>query len=523
MELSQLLLLPGFWLGVAIFLWSQHSKFSELSSDSYGAATAASPLLKTLKARDLTNGSTFYLAFLTFLIVSLLIYLLICMIPQGVLNGALDLAGIKPISVDNSIYPIVIAFALVGVTQLFPWAGKAAAFQASIFHQWIGVPEKVLRTAADFSLQILARCDEDGMTDQQRSNALSKEIDNLLDDAWRNQVRNIVDPVFYGRQVSSLNLTSPADVAAVMAGSIREKRQVLQELVLAACVAAVRTNGGLALNTLAPKLGVTPVSAPATKKSATMGGLLVVGICTLVLIVVLPSGLARNLALGLIGTADFWPSTSYEAAQYVVANFLPFPIVAAILILVVDFNKIENRQKMGLFDMIGSSFKTLLLLFLAVIVYDYIQAFYDRGVFMEGFEGSVAAFMWSRLLLFSIHASGVAVCCLALITFLIRGNLGVGTGRILYQIATLVVIAAMAAYLSTIVRMQLFVGMDISGLALTWLVVGLNIASAVLTYALVAEASRRVGEAGPGGPDLPKVDLKPKAATTDDKDLGLAI
>lgn len=526
MDLSQLLALPGFWLGAVVFLWSQLGKFSELSSDSYGSAGAASSLLRQLKPRDLTSGGSFQLALSAFLVASILVYVLLCLLPPGVLSGYFKLAGGEPIDVDNSLYPLFIAAALVGVTQPIPGLGKFTTIQASIFHRWIGVPEKVVSTAADFALQILARCDKDNMTDQQRADALSEEIQTLLDDAWIGKVRKIVDPVFYQSQVSALKLDRDIDVAAVLSSSIREKRLVIQELVLAACVASVRSKGGRVLDELALELGVTPQSSAPTKKSSTMGGLIVIGICTLILVGILPSDVARNWIIGMLGASGFWPQTSYEASQYVLANFLPVPICAAILIVSVDFSKIENRDKIGLFNILSNFSRILLFLFLTVVVFDYLQAFYDRGVFTGDYDGSIPQFIASRLLVFSIHAVGVVIYCFALTVFLIRGNLGENFGRTVLQTATLVLIAAAAAYLLIIVRMQYqFVGAVKPGLEFTWLVLGLNVTTAILTFALVVQAVRRIAGSSPtpGNLQPPRDGRDDRAVGDAENNLGVAI
>jgi len=524
MNLQELVNLPGFWLGAAVFLWSQFGKFSELSADAQTLDGMLSPLLPQFKPRDLTSGTTFGLALFAFLVLSIFVYVLLCLLPLGVLTGLFKLAGAQPAAVDSSTYPLFIATALVGVTQPIPGFNKFASFQASVFHRWIGVPSQVVGMAANFTSQILARCDIDDPGDQRRSDRLSREISRLLDDGWIDRTRPFADTGFYRNQLRALKLDRTEEIAAVLSGSMREKRLVLQELVLAACVSAVRANGGRVLKLLAAELAVEMPNEGPTKKSATMGGLIIIGFCALLLVSILPSDIVKNWVTGVAGSVGFWPPSPYSAAQYVIANFLPIPICAAIFIMAVDFGRIEDRETIPVFDILFNFSRLLFMLFLIVVVYDYVQAFYDRGVFTSSYDGNVLEFMASRLLTFAIHSAGIVICCFVLIVFVVRGNLGANTRRTVRQFAILAVIAAVASYLVVIVRVQYqFVGTVKPGIEFTMLVLGLNVASAIITFVIVIQASRRIADADPSGPGRPGGPGKPKAVAAEDANLGMAI
>lgn len=365
--MTALLQMPTFWFGAAIFLLSQIGRFCELSATSRTTLFVRSSLFSQLKPRDLTDSRTFATALIAFLLGSCVGYFLLCLLPPSVFNGWLKITN-TPVGnfspTDMSSYPLFVAAALVGLTQPIPGLDKIANFQKEVFHQWIGVPERVVGAAAYFSVQVLAR-----RSDQ----TLTAEINRLVSPQWTEEIGSFADVTFYVDHIKRVELDSENALSEVKKGSAREKKFVIQDLIFAACVAAVKREGGRALEKLAEALDVKMPTPVPTKMSRISGGILLAIFCSVFLWFFMPLSGIREAVEATVGEgAVFWPLTLYASGTYVLSNFIPTILGTLIVMLVVTERRKERRQLVS--EILDRYAMTILGIALVVVAYDYLQA-----------------------------------------------------------------------------------------------------------------------------------------------------
>lgn len=486
-----ILQLPAFWVGAVVFLLSQWGKFCEFGSISGNNPDARPTLILRLKPRDLTNARTFHGALAAFLIVSFFIYLLLCLLPSGVVGGWIKLETGKALTTpfeEPQLYPLLVASILIGITQPIPAFDRIANFQREVFHSWIGIPEMVQDAAATYSQEILARAQSDAL--------LADEIQNILNAKWIAGIGDFSDIRFFNDHLNRVGLDKTISVADVIGGSIREKKFVIQELVLAACIAGVRKSGGASLPKLAAALGVSNVQEEVPGLASRLGGgLLIVLLCAIVLWPVLPMPMLRDWIQNTfsITNKNFWPQNLYSSGQYIMVNFVPMILSTLIAIVSIrPMDDIDSKEIRSIVQILNRYALTILSIFLLMMVYGYLQALFDIGNSTGTYPYNNLDFIISRIPYFSLQALIPALGAFILTIFLVRPDLRRSSAEKLSWAILLVLVAVAASFFNAIVRAQYqFDAGNQPQLDFILLIVGLNALSAVVTFLLASLVIRQ--------------------------------
>ena len=478
-----------FWFGAVLLMLSQVGKFCEFR-EPQSAVLPRSNLFLQLKPRDPADSRTFNLGLGGVLCASFLIYLMLCAVPPTLLQGWLTVTGTNAagtaVPSASDTYPLFVAAAMIGLTQPIPGLDKVANFQKDVFHRVIGIPERVARTAAGFTDQIFARAGD--------PEALKRELDRFLDDRWIQLLGRFADTASYRNSLERIDLDTQAEMDEVRRGSDREKKFVIQELTLAAGVATVRRGGGRALPRLAEALDVSmPIER--ARSSDWGGGLLIVFACSVFLWFLIPFGAVRQLLLPILGEAGvkFLPADLYESGQYVLSNFIPPIMVALLVSLGMEKDKPSAAPRTPTLSIVNDHAVTVVYLALAVVAYDYVQAFLDRGHFVNAYNGDTLFFVASRTPFYFLHSLIPAFVAVAVVVYTAREDIRTDRRRSLLFIAAAGAWVALMAFFYAEARWEyqlssLHLG---SGADFRLLVILLNVAAALLSLLIVDVSLRR--------------------------------
>ncbi|WP_157016430.1 hypothetical protein [Mesorhizobium xinjiangense] len=481
---------PAFWFGAAVLSFSQVGKFCEFSAPQ----TTPSPrsnLIAQLRPRDFTDAWTFNAALAAFLLASFAAYTLLCSVPPGVLEGWMTIAGGdsgRSHLTDPSIFPLIVAAMMVGLTQPFPGLDRIANFQKEVFHRWIGIPEHVARISAHFADEILARSDG--------PEALAAELEQMLSDQWIHRIGAFADTSFYSDYVGQMKLDRQAELDEIRQGSSREKRFVVQDLIFAAAVATVKSGGGRALPKLAKALAVSMPDQERRPK-AWSSGILVFLLCAVVLWVVLPMSSMQTFVDGALGKReswDFWPASPAMSGLYLLSNYVPlfFAVVVVNMLALERLSSGSETDDRSVSAIVERYALPIVLVVVAIILYDYAQALMDRGAFDGAYDGSVWTFIIRRLPFFCLHAMAPAIAALILVVFTIRADLRSTLRERIAWAAGLAAIVGLVSYFYAVGRLEFqFQAPPDAGRDFRYLVVVLHVASALVAFAAVNFAIRR--------------------------------
>jgi hypothetical protein len=242
----------------------------------------------------------------------------------------------------------------------------------------------------------------------------------------------------------------------------------------------------------ASEFGTNTRGSEIPKRAAVLAGV-VPGLVGLLLVGVLPSTPVTNWISSILGETNFWPTTPYAAAQYVISNFLPVPLFTALVIATIGRREIENKTILNysLVSVTSNYYKHFLILSFFVVSYDYFQSFYDVGTFTGEYAGNISDFILSNLALYGLHAVGVTACCFVLIFFFMRESAGFSTANAAIETTIIASVAGASSYIFAMLRIKYEFSTSLkSGSEFLFLVTGLNISAAILTH-LILRAARR--------------------------------
>lgn len=238
-------------------------------------------------------------------------------------------------------YPLYIAAILVGLTQPIPGLENLTNLQKDFFHYWIGVPEKVLTLSEHFITQILSRSNS--------KEELNREINELLNDEWIEKLGRFADTLYYRIQLGNIQIENDSDIKEVLSGSIREKRIVIESVVLSAAIASARNGGGKVLSQLAGILRVEMPSPPHAPWGIGGGILMFLFVLTGVWFLVLLIDYHVDVILGPVNLDlgprkyDFWPNNLPDSGFYVASQMIP--IFLSIMFVVKSFRPEKYRSQ----------------------------------------------------------------------------------------------------------------------------------------------------------------------------------
>jgi hypothetical protein len=377
----------AFWFGAILLLIYQGAKFSELST-LVSTRTGRESRIPNLRASDFAGPASFFGTLFAYLVATFVIYLAACSIAPSIIVGWTVISGGPPIpaeAVEGGAFPLYISALYMGLTQPgIPVLSSVANLQRDIFHFWIGVPKRVISTSEYFLNQLLAEGEDDA--------ALTGQIRRLTSTQWIARFDSYADAVFYRGQLERLKLSGADAMEDVAGRSVSERRDLLDNLVFAASIAAVRESGGRALNRLARDLGVgVPVEDDVMGLlRRILPGALLALVAVVVAMFALP--MASSLAEAFdIGLSDFWPDTPVAASTYIAAQVVPLVLAAALILCRIpreasreDRGDGGEQNGGGILAVLNGHALLLLAVFTLVVVFDYAQMLSDYSNPAEG-------------------------------------------------------------------------------------------------------------------------------------------
>lgn len=223
--------------GATLLAVFQAAKFAELDVTDPVTNRYVS-LLPGATAKDFAGRSTYYITLVFFLLVSLILYYLVCLISPQVLGGAVkQFTGTSP-QFEGMPFPLYVAALFMGLTQpVLPGLIKLEEALRTFFHDQIEVPRRVI----DFSESLIAAIDARSGSDRRQ---LAKEVRTLIDDAWLQRLKSGGDLPFYKLQMERLELGDPTTAAKTLKDSSpKELREFIEKLVLFNLIAVIRRSG----------------------------------------------------------------------------------------------------------------------------------------------------------------------------------------------------------------------------------------------------------------------------------------
>lgn len=225
-----------FWFGLVVLSAYQCGKFRELNLVD-PSVTERSSVIPNLRASDFAGKNAYVSSLIVFLLATFVGYTLLCAASPTVLRGWFEVTK-SPVNTADFVnkvpYPLYIAAAFMGLTQsAIPGFAALGDFQKNFFHFWIGVPRKVIDTAATFSEEIIAKTEDN-------KEQLYMVIRQLLSARWKAKIDKYADLVFYEYQIRRMKLDETDVLDDIKSGSTRELQHIIEQLVYAAAIAAVR-------------------------------------------------------------------------------------------------------------------------------------------------------------------------------------------------------------------------------------------------------------------------------------------
>ena len=300
----------SFLLGATLILIYQAAKFGEIYAGDAVTSRYVS-LLPGAGVRDFAGPNAYNWALAAFLVASLIVYSLLCMLSPKILIGAVSLLT------DNSNaakiaegvpLPLYIAALFMGLTQpIIPGLSQFQAAQLNFFHDRIEVPRRIIDLSESLTVAIEARAGND----KQR---LVAEVRKLVGDDFLKSLQPFGDLAFYKLQLEKLGIDGGALEDTISDSSAKELRSLIERLVLCALVAVSRKSGPKPLTKVAQKLEVQLADLKRDNIGPVIAGLLASGVLFfvgLLLIAELLLSLAGpvDATFGKSTTSGLWPST----------------------------------------------------------------------------------------------------------------------------------------------------------------------------------------------------------------------
>jgi hypothetical protein len=300
----------SFLVGAALILIYQAARFGNIYAEDPVTSRYVS-LLPGAGVRDFAGPNAYNWTLVAFLVASLIVYSLLCMISPNVLIGAVKLLG------DNADaekiaqgvpLPLYIAALFMGLTQpIIPGLSQFQTAQLNFFHDQIEVPRRIIDLSESLTVAIEARAG----TDKKR---LVAEVRKLVGDDFLTSLQPHGDLAFYKLQLANLGIDGVALETMINDSSVKELRSLIERLVLCALVAVSRKSGPKPLTKVAQKLEVQladlkrdnigpRIAALLASSVLFFIGLLLIAELLLLLAGPVDAMFGKNIADGL------WPST----------------------------------------------------------------------------------------------------------------------------------------------------------------------------------------------------------------------
>jgi hypothetical protein len=300
----------SFMVGAALLLIYQAAKFGDIYAGDPVTSRYVS-LLPGAGVRDFAGPHAYKWALVAFLVASLIVYSLVCMISPNVLVG-----GAKLLSNNTDAekiaqgvpLPLYIAALFMGLTQpIIPGLSQFQVAQLNFFHDRIEVPRRIIDLSESLTIAIEARAGKD----KQR---LVTEVRKLVGDDFMTSLQPHGDLAFYKLQLGNLGVDAGALEATINDSSVKELRSLIERLVLCALVAVSRKSGPKPLTKVAQKLEVHLAESKRDNVGPRIAGLLASSVLFFAGLF-----LMAELLLSLAGPVDamfgksvadgLWPST----------------------------------------------------------------------------------------------------------------------------------------------------------------------------------------------------------------------
>jgi hypothetical protein len=300
----------SFLVGAALILIYQAARFGNIYAEDPVTSRYVS-LLPGAGVRDFAGPNAYNWALVAFLVASLVVYSLLCMISPNVLIGAVKLlsnnADAEKIAQGVPL-PLYIAALFMGLTQpIIPGLSQFQTAQLNFFHDQIEVPRRIIDLSESLTVAIEARAGKD----KQR---LVAEVRKLVGDDFLTSLQPYGDLAFYKLQLGNLGIDGEALESTINDSSVKELRSLIERLVLCALVAVSRKSGPKPLTKVAQKLEVQLADLKRDNIGPRIAAMIASGVlfCVgLLLIAELLLSLAGpvDAMFGKSTTDGLWPST----------------------------------------------------------------------------------------------------------------------------------------------------------------------------------------------------------------------
>lgn len=389
----------SFVVGAALILIYQAARFGDIYAGDPVTSRYVS-LLPGAGVRDFAGPHAYNWALVAFLVASLIVYSLLCMISPNVLIGAVKLlsdnADAEKIAQGVPL-PLYIAALFMGLTQpIIPGLSQFQAAQLNFFHDQIEVPRRIIDLSESLTVAIEARAGKD----KQR---LAAEVRKLVGDDFLTSLQPHGDLAFYKLQLGKLGVDDGALDATINDSSVKELRSLIERLVLCALVAVSRKSGPQPLTKVAQKLEVQLADLKRDNVGPRIAGLLASSVLFFASGVLFFAGLLliAEFLLSLAGPVDamfgksttegLWPSTLEYSFDELWSIALPIGVCMFLAVC-----KLVPRDKIRLpdpdadtdsslfddfLDFVRSNASVLLLFILATVAIKVGQMFSEYGTF----------------------------------------------------------------------------------------------------------------------------------------------
>jgi hypothetical protein len=300
----------SFLVGAALILIYQAARFGNIYAEDPVTSRYVS-LLPGTGVRDFAGPNAYNWALVAFLVASLVVYSLLCLISPNVLIGAVKLlsnnADAEKIAQGVPL-PLYIAALFMGLSQpIIPGLSQFQTAQLNFFHDQIEVPRRIIDLSESLTVAIESRAGKD----KQR---LVAEVRKLVGDDFLTSLQPYGDLAFYKLQLGNLGIDGEALEATINDSSVKELRSLIERLVLCALVAVSRKSGPKPLTKVAQKLEVQLADlkrdniGPRIAAMIASGVLFCVGLLLIAELLLSPAG-PVDAMFGKSTTDGLWPST----------------------------------------------------------------------------------------------------------------------------------------------------------------------------------------------------------------------
>ena len=384
--------LQSFVVGAALILIYQAARFGDIYAEDPVTSRYVS-LLPGAGVRDFAGPRAYHWALVAFLVSSLVVYSLLCMISPNVLIGAVKLLSNNPDAekiAQGVPLPLYIAALFMGLTQpIIPGLAQFQVAQRNFFHDRIEVPRRIIDVSESLTVAIGARA---GANKQQ----LVAEVRKLVGDDFLTSLEAYGDLPFYKLQLEKLGVASGALEPTIADSSVKELRALIERLVLCALVAVSRKSGPKPLAKVAQTLGVPLANlkhdnvGPRIARLLASSALFVAG---LLLIAELLLSLATpvDTMVGKSVTDGLWPSTLEYSFDELWSIALPIGvcmILAVVKLVPRDEVRASGADAQGdsslfddFLDFVQSNASVLLVCIVATVAIKVGMMFWEYGTF----------------------------------------------------------------------------------------------------------------------------------------------